>query len=192
MRPIVDMADRLRREIDALPANDLRRVFLETQHAILLKISKHDWSPESAKWINEVVKRFMDPLFDALEGRPDAGWRETFSRLEHAQRLRDYYSLFPDEWVKVHNRALELFAAREMALNHILEDLRRALSSAGKGSDADWETIGKMVDEAQKENFSDLENAASTAGGAVVHPSLDVGKLRDVMRNSIPDETPNP
>jgi hypothetical protein len=87
---------------------------------------------------------------------------------------------------------LELFAAREMALNHILEDLRRALSSAGKGSDADWETIGKMVDEAQKENFSDLENAASTAGGAVVHPSLDVGKLRDVMRNSIPDETPNP
>lgn len=179
------MAGRLLRRTNDLEKDDLKRVFLQTQHDILLGLARREWSPEGAKWLNDVVTRFMDPLFDALDGRPNKGWRSTLEELDKVRYYRRYVGLFPDFASQYHVRALEIYAARKMALTHILQDLDSALRSAGKGTDADWRTLGAIVKHSQGRFFSAEENIASLLGGMFVSPTLDVGKLRDVMRDSI-------
>jgi RHS repeat-associated protein len=177
---IGEMATRLLSHINDFPRNDLRRLFLITQHSILIKLANAEWSVGSQKWLTNLVRDFMNPLFAALEGRPNNRWADTLALVS---RWQSTVNSAGSEYAYVYPVAA-LFAAREMALTHIDQDLRRSLIRNGPGDNADWSRVGDYVAQAERETFYLHERLASWGVG-LMDSSFDVSRFRDEMRDEV-------
>jgi RHS repeat-associated protein len=188
---LCDRADALRVKIERLAKNDLRLGFLKTQHCILEKLCQKACCPSAAEWLENVIKDFMDPLFDALEGNPNEGWRKTFEQVGvyeagNAGIEKTLSSVLVSSEARFEldqaKRMNEVMSARDMAITHISQDLRNALIRNGVGDDGDWKCIGDVVSECEKNEFTPLERGVSRFAG-LIDASFDVGKFRDDMRD---------
>ena len=179
---IGEMASRLGSLINDLPVRDLRRLFLITQYSILLKLDNANWTASSEEWLNNVVRDFMNPLFAALEGNPNQRWRDTLEIISRWQETVNVSEGSP-EYPFVYPPAV-LFSAREMALTHIDQDLRRSLIKNGPGTDVDWNRVGGFVAQAEREHFFWHERQISKLLGTV-DSSFNVAKFRDEMRDEV-------
>jgi RHS repeat-associated protein len=191
--PISAMADRLGGYIDGMPKDDLRLRFLHTQQDILRGLAGADWSPDSRKWLNAVVRDFMNPLFDALDGNGNERWKDTFSSIAKMQGTSSsIYGPNPAEagaGIGLATWANDLLASREMALTHITQDLRLSIIRNGVGSDADWASVGRIVSVSERANFMWLERSGSSVLG-VFNSTFNVAKLRDEMREKVKADYP--
>jgi RHS repeat-associated protein len=194
--PISAMAKVLTQRIDSLEAGDFRRLFLDTQQCILDKLSKWQccMDPRSLDWLNRTVKDFMDPMFEALDGRPNTRWADTFRKVASYQNptppspnvlaaSSGQYVPAPNPWSD------QMFAAREMAMTHIDQDLRQAIERQGVGSDGDWSCIGKVVSECERKFFNGFERLLSRTSG-LVNSNFDIAKFRDSMRDDVKSQIP--
>jgi RHS repeat-associated protein len=179
-KSIESLADQLQKQIEQLRKNDLRELFLKTQKCILDGLADGKCcvsAEENSKWLDAVVEDFMRPLLDALEGNPPAHWEETFNNLDEAEKVLENETAF-------HRWAFELVAARDMALAHINFDLRNSIEINKAGTDEDWECIGDVVSDCEKEFFKWYERWSGKAVG-IFDSTFDVAKLRDEMRDDV-------
>ena len=201
-KAICDMAKRLRGEIDKLPQTSLKRPFLETQECILNRLCNSHCclNSSSANWLNNTVRDFMNPLFDALGGRGNQRWKDTFDQLDKWQKEienttrpvgGDTAPLIIGE--AINEEMTTLLAARKMALTHINQDLRKSPVNNGAGLDTDWKCVGNQVSECEKKFFYWFERWPGKGIG-LFDDTFDVSKFRDRMRrevqNPIPPEPP--
>lgn len=193
-RPICDMANRLKAEINRLPQESLKRLFLQTQACILDRLcNSHCCLTEAtADWLRRTVRDFMNPLFSALDGNGDDRWRSTLSVLDNWQESTDLTGALDDTGGagetggaaiagEIIDWTYALFAAREMAITHIDQDLRSAIRGNGVGLNYDWECIGNQVSQCERQFFSKFERFGSKILG-LARPSFDVSRFRDAMR----------
>lgn len=128
----------------------------------------------------------MDPLFDALEGRGNKRWNDTLNKIN--DRQNDMFVPMPGNPGGLGSSALnymrEMLSAKDMAMTHIDQDLRRALINNGAGDDKDWKCIGDKVSECEKIHFSGISLTLSQMGG-FVDTELNVGKHRDSIRDDL-------
>jgi hypothetical protein len=174
------MAWKLQSYIEKMDPNDLRLGFMTTQRDILVGIAyKRDqekWNADDRKWIQGVVKDFMNPLFSALDGNPNERWRDTFSDIAEMQRQNKVMMENSPEESGLAVATNYALAGRMMAMTHINSDLRNSLANNGIGTDANWATIGKIVSDA----------SVNVYGPGLGHiGSFIVGNVRDQMRNDL-------
>jgi hypothetical protein len=87
------------------------------------------------------------------------------------------------------DRALALQSAREMALTHIDQDLRKSLTKNGAGLNPDWKCIGKQISGCEGENFNAFERGGGWMFG-IISDSFNVSKFRDRMRSEVQNPVP--
>lgn len=201
---IEGLAKRLQGYIEGLDPNDARLGFLTTQRDILAAIAytrdQQGWNSDDRKWIHGIVKDFMDPLFDALEGKGNQRWQTTFDEVASLTRqnalLRSSLGspLLDDHQAATIRESIRLndgLAGAKMANTHINQDLRQALINNGVGTDANWAIIGGIVRDASVGTYGEVPVLVSQIVGQIpgfgwTYP----GQIRDNMRDALKPDVP--
>ena len=182
-------SERLRSRIDKLSPGDNARIFLNTQKAILDKLAdgRCCLTKQQLAWLERVIRDFMNPLIDSLDGRPTSEWNKAlnsdeFPGVDRSDRSGED-ALTPLGAGAA--RLREVVDARTMAVIHIGTDLMKSLRKNGIGDDLVWACVGQAVREAEEENFSPYELNISRRAGRALNPTFDVGRFRDDRRDAI-------
>jgi hypothetical protein len=163
--------------------NDVRQLFLKLQLCILQRLcmgacAKGDI--ESARWLNDLVVDFMNPLSRYLDGGDLSdypGWADVKDDIALFQAFYDERpnamdaNNLPQQLAvilanQIDKRGLKLKTAIWMANVHIRFDLEYALERNGVGDDIDWNCVGRQVARCEQIWLSDFEIAGGIIAGS--------------------------
>lgn len=138
------------------------------------------------------MRPLIRSLWERSNGKPisDAGWGGIFKGIDSGAYKRVKYPSVGDVIIpEPLDFVPELHAtAREMALNHIQNDLKRSLQRNGLGSDALWGCIGKIVDKESKELLIPHQQLGMRLVGWW-DAAWNISDIRDQMREALKPTT---
>jgi hypothetical protein len=199
---------------------DPRLLFLDTQQSILAELANADarkMTAQEVDWMARVLKRFMDSLNNALQGKiapqvgatnPKTGKLYTTDELN--QGMQDYFAgkvggpwwgaamagiagsrpltTANDKYRFGLNPDPQEAAAVILAWAHIYYDLMMALYLEGAGNDETWKYIGEAVARASKKHGRFMTNLMQGVMPRMGNTKeIDPLLMREKMRDKVKD-----